>query len=142
MGVLELGVPGQIMPPADAAVRFAKRSEDEGFDAVWWPDHLMGWHPDSMWRPDLTPLAEAQPRLTLRLNGVAALTVDTARAGLAALARSTITVDTDGAAEITLDRLPSSTTVRIDGARTDRTVSVPPGRHRITLAPGVAHRKP
>ncbi len=61
MGVLELGVPGQIMPPADAAVRFAKRSEDEGFDAVWWPDHLMGWHPDSMWTPDLTPLAEVQP---------------------------------------------------------------------------------
>ena len=32
---LELGVPGQIMPPASAAVKFAKRSEDEGFDAVW-----------------------------------------------------------------------------------------------------------
>lgn len=49
------------MPPAGAAVKFAKRSEDEGFDAVWWPDHLMGWHPDSMWTPDLTPLAEHQP---------------------------------------------------------------------------------
>lgn len=58
---LELGVPGQIMPPADAAVRFAQRSEAEGFDAVWWPDHLMGWHPDTMWTPDLTPLAEHQP---------------------------------------------------------------------------------
>lgn len=60
-GGIELGVPGQIMPPADAAVRFARRSEDEGFDAVWWPDHLMGWHPDSMWTPDLTPLADVQP---------------------------------------------------------------------------------
>ncbi|MDD7941360.1 LLM class flavin-dependent oxidoreductase [Actinomycetospora lutea] len=59
-GRLELGVPGQIMPPAAAAVKFAKRSEDEGFDAVWWPDHLMGWHPDTMWTPDLTPLAEHQ----------------------------------------------------------------------------------
>ncbi len=58
---LELGVPGQIMPPADAAVRFARRAEDEGFDAVWWPDHLMGWHPDTMWTPDLTPLADVQP---------------------------------------------------------------------------------
>jgi phthiodiolone/phenolphthiodiolone dimycocerosates ketoreductase len=58
---LELGVPGQIMPPAEAAVKFAKRSEDEGFDAVWWPDHLMGWHPDTMWTPDLTPLADLQP---------------------------------------------------------------------------------
>ena len=61
MARLELGVPGQIMPPAEAAVKFAKRSEDEGFDAVWWPDHLMGWHPDTMWTPDLTPLADLQP---------------------------------------------------------------------------------
>ncbi|SHN38388.1 LLM class flavin-dependent oxidoreductase [Cryptosporangium aurantiacum] len=57
---LQLGVPGQIMPPADAAVRFARRAEADGFDAVWWPDHLMGWHPDTMWTPDLTPLARVQ----------------------------------------------------------------------------------
>ncbi|MEV0067507.1 LLM class flavin-dependent oxidoreductase [Amycolatopsis sp. NPDC050768] len=58
---LQLGVPGQIMPPADAAVKFARRSEAEGFDAVWWPDHLMGWHADTMWTEDLTPLAAVQP---------------------------------------------------------------------------------
>jgi len=57
---LELGLPGQIMPPASAAVRFAQRAEADGFDAVWWPDHLMGWHPDSLWTPDLTPLANTQ----------------------------------------------------------------------------------
>lgn len=49
------------MPPADAAVRFARRAEEAGFDAVWWPDHLMGWHADTMWTPDLTPLAAVQP---------------------------------------------------------------------------------
>jgi phthiodiolone/phenolphthiodiolone dimycocerosates ketoreductase len=58
---LELGVPGQIMPPAEGAVRFAQRAEADGFDAVWWPDHLMGWHADTMWTPDLTPLAAVQP---------------------------------------------------------------------------------
>lgn len=57
---LELGVPGQIMPPASAAVKFAQRAEADGFDAVWWPDHLMGWHPDSLWTPDLSPLADSQ----------------------------------------------------------------------------------
>jgi phthiodiolone/phenolphthiodiolone dimycocerosates ketoreductase len=57
---LELGVPGQIMPPAAAAVKFAQRAEADGFDAIWWPDHLMGWHPDSLWTPDLTPLAASQ----------------------------------------------------------------------------------
>jgi phthiodiolone/phenolphthiodiolone dimycocerosates ketoreductase len=57
---IELGVPGQIMPPASAAVKFAQRAEADGFDAIWWPDHLMGWHPDSLWTPDLTPLAAGQ----------------------------------------------------------------------------------
>ena len=65
---IELGVPGQIMPPASAAVTFAQRAEADGFDAVWWPDHLMGWHPDTMWTPDLTPLAASagQPAHLLR----------------------------------------------------------------------------
>jgi phthiodiolone/phenolphthiodiolone dimycocerosates ketoreductase len=48
------------MPPASAAVKFAQRAEADGFDAIWWPDHLMGWHPDSLWTPDLTPLAASQ----------------------------------------------------------------------------------
>jgi phthiodiolone/phenolphthiodiolone dimycocerosates ketoreductase len=55
-----LGVPGQIMPPAARAIELAQRAEADGFDAVWWPCHLMGWHPDSVWTEDLTPLARAQ----------------------------------------------------------------------------------
>ncbi len=58
---IELGVPGQIMPPAERAVALARRNEADGFDAVWWPCHLMGWHPHSIWDTDLTPFAAAQP---------------------------------------------------------------------------------
>ena len=58
---IEIGVPGQIMPPADRAVANAKRNESDGFDAVWWPCHLMGWHADAMWTGEFTPLAQAQP---------------------------------------------------------------------------------
>ena len=58
---IEIGVPGQIMPPADRAVQNARRAEEKGYDAVWWPCHLMGWHPDSVWTEDLTPLAKVQP---------------------------------------------------------------------------------
>ena len=58
---IELGMPGQIMPPVDRAVANALRNEADGFDAVWWPDHLMGWFPDSLWTPDLTRLAQSQP---------------------------------------------------------------------------------
>ena len=55
-----IGVPGQIMPPARRAIELAQRAEADGFDAVWWPCHLMGWHPDSVWTEDLTPLASVQ----------------------------------------------------------------------------------
>jgi phthiodiolone/phenolphthiodiolone dimycocerosates ketoreductase len=33
---IEIGVPGQIMPPADKAIEMAKRNEAAGFDAIWW----------------------------------------------------------------------------------------------------------
>lgn len=58
---IEIGVPGQIMPPADKAIDNARRAEAKGYDAAWWPCHLMGWHPDSIWTEDLTPLAATQP---------------------------------------------------------------------------------
>jgi len=57
---IEIGVPGQIMPPADRAIELAKKNEAAGFDAVWWPCHLMGWHSDSVWTTDITPLASLQ----------------------------------------------------------------------------------
>lgn len=57
---IEIGVPGGLMPPADRAIANAKRNEADGFDAAWWPCHLMGWHPDSIWTEDLTPLAKSQ----------------------------------------------------------------------------------
>ena len=76
------------------------------------------------------------PYLTLRLTGVAGLTVDVARAGLAALPSSTITVATDTAAQITLGGLPAGVEVRIDGEPAGPTVVVSPGRHRIALHVG------
>jgi len=58
---IELGMPGQLMPPAAKAIDNARRNEADGFDAVWWPDHLMGWFPDSVWTEDMSPLAAVQP---------------------------------------------------------------------------------
>lgn len=73
------------------------------------------------------------PYLTLRLIGVAGLTVDIARAGLAALPSSTITVVSDTAARITLGGLPDGVLVQLDGEPAGSAVAVPAGRHRITL---------
>jgi phthiodiolone/phenolphthiodiolone dimycocerosates ketoreductase len=55
-----LGVPGQIMPPASRAIAYAQRAEADGFESVWWPDHLMGWQPDALWTTEFTPLAAVQ----------------------------------------------------------------------------------
>jgi len=57
---IEFGAPGTIMPPADKAVEMAKRAEADGYDSIWWPSHLMGWHPESVWTEDITPLANYQ----------------------------------------------------------------------------------
>ena len=57
---IEFGAPGQIIPPVDRAIKAGIKMEEAGYDAVWWPDHLMGWHPDSIWTEDVTPLATYQ----------------------------------------------------------------------------------
>jgi pimeloyl-ACP methyl ester carboxylesterase len=76
------------------------------------------------------------PYLTLGLNGVAGLTVDVKRAGLASLSSSTISVATDIAARITLGGLPAGTVVHLDGNPAGSTVAVPAGRHQIELVAG------
>jgi phthiodiolone/phenolphthiodiolone dimycocerosates ketoreductase len=77
---LQFGAPGQILPPADRAVRSALRMEEAGYDAVWWPDHLMGWHPDSIWTEDVTPLARHQPSSHVHLDPFSMMAVVGAQA--------------------------------------------------------------
>ena len=67
-------------------------------------------------------------------TGVASLTVDVKRAGLAALPSSTIAVASDIPAQITLGGLPAGVAVQLDGQPAGSTVAVPAGRHQITLA--------
>ncbi|OBH23694.1 peptidase [Mycobacterium sp. E1715] len=95
-------------------------------------DPTPGVYSELDWRvgPPVSPL----PYLTLRLTGVAAITVDVQRAGLAALPASTIMMATDTAARITLSGLPAGVSVHLDGQPAEPTVAVPVGRHRITLA--------
>jgi len=103
-----LGVPGRIMPPADKAVQFAQRAEADGFDAIWWPCHLMGWIPDSVWIEELTGLAKYQanphmyfdPLIMMGAAGAATERIkvgvsvtDTIRRHPAMLAQAALTVD-------------------------------------------------
>ena len=58
---LELSAMGAVRPPADAVLAAAQRREQQGFDAIWWADHLLHWFPLSIWTPDLVPQAATQP---------------------------------------------------------------------------------
>ena len=91
-----------------------------------------GLYTELMWR--IGPAVDPLPYLTLQLSRVAGLTVDVARAGLASLPASTITITTDTPAQIRLAALPPNVTVLLDGQPAGQTVSVPVGRHTITLS--------
>jgi phthiodiolone/phenolphthiodiolone dimycocerosates ketoreductase len=58
---VNIGLPGTIVPPFAGIGRNAARAEAAGADAIWFPDHLMGFWPQSLWTPDVTPVAAFQP---------------------------------------------------------------------------------
>ncbi|MDE3075321.1 MAG: LLM class flavin-dependent oxidoreductase [Chloroflexota bacterium] len=54
---LTIGFPGAVTPPFSGVTKYAQRIEALGGEAMWYPDHLMGFWPESAWTPDVTPLA-------------------------------------------------------------------------------------
>lgn len=70
---ITVGGPGIVVPPFEAVLHTAKRNEERGFDAVWWPDHLMGWHPDSVWTPEIAPLAAVLPNVHAYYDPIACM---------------------------------------------------------------------
>lgn len=70
---VEVGAPGGIMPPFEKVLQQAQRAEAKGYDAIWWPCHLMGWHPQAIWRPEITSLAKMQPNADTYFDPVATI---------------------------------------------------------------------
>ena len=70
---MKLGAAGTIMPPVEGVLKNARRLEEKAYDSIWWPDHLMGWFPQSIWTPDVTPLANFQQNPDVYLDPVAAI---------------------------------------------------------------------
>ena len=61
MSRVAIGSGGPIAPPAGAVVRRAKTLEKLGFGIIAWPDHLMGWLPESIWTRDVSRVAAMSP---------------------------------------------------------------------------------
>ncbi|HJP65247.1 MAG TPA: LLM class flavin-dependent oxidoreductase [Actinomycetota bacterium] len=70
---LEVGAAGTISPPVEALLHTAKRNEEKGYDAIWYPDHWMAWHSESIWTPDVTQIANFQPNPHVYLDPVACM---------------------------------------------------------------------
>ncbi len=70
---LTVGTGGAIMPPVETLIKTAKRAEERGYDAIWWPDHWMGWHPESIWTPDVGEIAAYMPNPHMYLDPVACM---------------------------------------------------------------------
>lgn len=60
MEELKIGVPAPILPPIENSLRVAKRIDEMGYDSIWYPDHVMGWIPESIWSPEILPVAAFQ----------------------------------------------------------------------------------
>jgi len=51
--MLKFGTVGPTFPPIDRIPQTAKRLEERGYDSIWFPDHLMGWYPQTIWTKDI-----------------------------------------------------------------------------------------
>ena len=56
-----MGISAQPIPPVELTVAQAVQAEAEGFDSVFFPDHLMGWFPKSVWTPEASSIVTMLP---------------------------------------------------------------------------------
>jgi phthiodiolone/phenolphthiodiolone dimycocerosates ketoreductase len=105
---IKIGTLAPFLFPFDKSVKTAKRIEEIGYDSMWYPDHLMGFIPETIWTPDVTPLAFFQrsphtfcdPFTLMAAHAAATNTIllgtsvtDTIRRHPAILAQTALTVD-------------------------------------------------
>ena len=82
---MRIGATGVVTPPAKGVIKAAQQQEAAGYASMWWPDHLMAWHPQSLWTTEFTPLAQRQPNAHVFLDTIACMTA-------AAVSTSTIRI--------------------------------------------------
>lgn len=82
---LKIGAPGPFLPPWERVKKNAQLIDSLGYDSMAFPDHFAGFVPESIWTPDITPLALIQqsPHTYLELSSImAACAVVTERVDL------------------------------------------------------------
>ena len=54
---IKIGIEDTYTPPFANGIRTTKIHEKSGFDSLWYPDHIMSWFPDAIWKPDLVNIS-------------------------------------------------------------------------------------
>ncbi len=70
-----VGLASQPLPPFDLTLGQAVAAEADGFDSIWYSDHLMGWFPKSLWTPENSSIATILPSPHLYLDPIAVMAV-------------------------------------------------------------------
>lgn len=71
---IAVGAAGNLYPPVEKLIANARRVQERGYDSIFWPDHLMAWHPESLWTEDITPMAALIPTPHVHVDVIAAMT--------------------------------------------------------------------
>jgi len=58
---LKIGREGTFIPPFKSNINTVKSYENEGYDSIFFADHILNWVPESIWTPDITDLANVYP---------------------------------------------------------------------------------
>src|SRR5437588_1652871 len=56
------------VPPLELSVGLGVQAEATGYDSVWFPDHLMGWFPRTLWTPEASSIVNLLPSPHLYLD--------------------------------------------------------------------------
>ncbi len=58
---LKIGREGTFIPPFKSNINTVKSYENEGYDSIFFADHILNWVPESIWIPEITDLATVYP---------------------------------------------------------------------------------
>ena len=58
---LKIGREGTFVPPFRTNINTVKMYENEGYDSIFFADHILNWVPESIWTPEITDLANVYP---------------------------------------------------------------------------------
>lgn len=65
---IKVGLAANPIPPLELTVAAAAQAESEGYDSLWYPDHLMGWFPKAVWTPENSSIVNLLPSPHLYLD--------------------------------------------------------------------------